>query len=89
MALKEMCIRDRVYIAPVDELNRCTLLPVDLAPSFVKYRLKMCIRDRVITFELNYKTTIKKKLKVDATFTVSEYLNVSFQGYNSCLLYTS
>lgn len=37
----------------------------------------------VITFELNYKTTIKKKLKVDATFTVSEYLNVSFQGYNS------
>ncbi len=36
-----------------------------------------------ITFELNYKTTIKKKLKVDATFTVSEYLNVSFQGYNS------
>ena len=28
-------------------------------------------------------TTIKKKLKVDATFTVSEYLNVSFQGYNS------
>lgn len=37
----------------------------------------------VITFELNYKTTIKKKLKVDATFTVSEYLNVSFQVYNS------
>lgn len=37
----------------------------------------------VITFELNYKTTIKKKLKVDATFTVSEYINVSFQGYNS------
>lgn len=37
----------------------------------------------VITLELNYKTTIKKKLKVDATFTVSEYLNVSFQGYNS------
>lgn len=37
----------------------------------------------VITFELKYKTTIKKKLKVDATFTVSEYLNVSFQGYNS------
>lgn len=32
---------------------------------------------------MNYKTTIKKKLKVDATFTVSEYLNVSFQGYNS------
>lgn len=36
----------------------------------------------VITFELNYKTTIKKKLKVDATFTVTASENFYFNHHS-------
>lgn len=34
-----------------------------------------------ITFTLGYKGNVKGKLKVDATFTITEYINVSLQGY--------
>ena len=34
-----------------------------------------------ITFTLGYKSKIKNKLLVDASFTITEYLNVTLQGY--------
>ena len=37
----------------------------------------------VLTFEFKWKGTIKNKLEVDATFTISEYMAVSLQGYKS------
>ena len=37
----------------------------------------------VLTFEFKWKGTIKDKLMVDATFTISEYMAVSLQGYKS------
>ena len=36
-----------------------------------------------ITFTLSYNSTIKNKLKVDASITITEYLNISLQGYKS------
>lgn len=39
-----------------------------------------------ITFTISYKGTLKKKLKIDATVTIKEYLNISLQGYKSLKL---
>lgn len=39
-----------------------------------------------ITFTISYKGTLKKKLKIDATVTIKEYLNISLQGYKSMKL---
>ncbi len=36
-----------------------------------------------INFTLSYNSTIKNKLKVDASITITEYLNISLQGYKS------
>lgn len=36
-----------------------------------------------ITFTISYQGTLKKKLKINATVTIKEYLNVSLQGYKS------
>lgn len=42
-----------------------------------------------ITFTVGYKGNLKGKLKIDATVTIKEYLNISLQGYKSMKLGTT
>lgn len=39
-----------------------------------------------ITFTISYKGTLKNKLRIDATVSIKEYLNISLQGYKSLKL---